>query len=68
MSYSRIVIARVFLVVLVYIAISYLSGTEEPSPWLGILSVKFLKFKVLYFSNKGSRRLLNCETIKYGAN
>ena len=30
----------------VYIATVYFSETEEPSPWLGTLSVKFLGFKV----------------------
>ena len=30
----------------VYIATMYLSGTEEPSPWLGDLSVKPLVFKI----------------------
>ena len=30
----------------VYITIVYLSGTEEPSSWLGALSIKFLKLKV----------------------
>ena len=33
----------------VYIATMYLSGTKEPSPWLGTLSVKFLEFKVPRF-------------------
>ena len=30
----------------VYIATVYFSGTEEPSPWQGTLSVKFLGLKV----------------------
>ena len=30
----------------VYVTIVYLSGTEEPSSWLGALSIKFLKLKV----------------------
>ena len=30
-----------------YIATMYLSGTKEPSPWLGPLSVKILEFNVL---------------------
>ena len=40
---------RVLLGALVYIATMYLSGTKEPSPWLGTLLVKFLEFKVPRF-------------------
>ena len=40
------VVPRAFPRISVYIAIAYLNGTEEPSPWLEALSVKFLEFKV----------------------
>ena len=40
------VVPRVFLGIPVYIATVYLSGTEEPSPWWGYLSVKVLEFRV----------------------
>ena len=40
------VIPRAFPRIPVYMAIAYLNGTEEPSPWLEGLSVKFLEFKV----------------------
>ena len=39
------VATRALLGTPVYIATVYLSGTEEPSPWLGALSVKSLEFK-----------------------
>ena len=46
--FSRVnsVVPRVSFGIPVYIATVYLSGTEEHSPWLRALSVKFLKFKV----------------------
>ena len=40
------VVPRVLLGIPVYIATMYLNGTEEPSSWLGALSVIFLGFKV----------------------
>ena len=43
---SHSVVCRVFFRHTVHIAIVYLSGTEEPSQWLGTLSVRFLEFKV----------------------
>ena len=41
------VVPRVILGIPVYIATVYLSGTEEPLPWFGAFSVKFLEFKDL---------------------
>ena len=40
------VVPRAFMGIPLYIVTVYLSGTEEPSSWLGALSVKFLKFQV----------------------
>ena len=40
------VVPRVLLGISVYIATVYLSETEEHSPWLRSLSVKFLEFEV----------------------
>ena len=40
------VVPRVSLGIPLYIATVYLSGTEEPSLWLGALSVKYLEFQV----------------------
>ena len=40
---------RVLLGAPVYIATMYLSGTKEPSPWSGTVSVKFFEFKVPRF-------------------
>ena len=40
------VVPRVFLGIPEYEATVYLCETEEPSPWLGALSVNFLEFKV----------------------
>ena len=46
--FSRIysVVPKVFLGHTSIYSYGYLSGTEEPSPWLEALSVKFLEFKV----------------------
>ena len=41
-----IVVTKIFLGIPVNIATVYFSGTKEISPWLGLLSVEFLKFKV----------------------
>ena len=41
------VIPRVFLGIAVYIATVYINGTEDHSPWLEALFVKFLELQVL---------------------
>ena len=52
-----------------YILITmYLSGTEEPSPLLGTLLVKFLEFDSKYISQAGLRSFCKPCTIKFGLN
>ena len=63
---------RVFLGIPVYIATVYLSGTEELSPRLGTLSVKFLEFKVSSYlkciSQPGLRSFYKACSKKFGLN
>ena len=44
---GKSVIPRVFLGIAVYIATVYINGTEDHSPWMEALLVKFLELQVL---------------------